>query len=659
MQDPNDNPIKSFDSDKIHYPKREKNPNTSEYLFYKNSDCISVPDKSLKVIKSLQPEDIQSLQLENSLLKTKLNAIIRLYGLNEGKNSYTNSEKSQEFIETVLKNLKNDIFHDLDQHLSVIFTTFSIKANDLSNKLQNAISTIQNYKNKLFYTQKASKLKEKTLSLKIEELEKSYSQTILETQNLIKSLQTELKISKSETISPIVTISIQDLELNPNSTNPNFYLNHDFQKNYQDQILTNIQLKSDILNNEGKLTSLKQLEENHKKLQQKFDFLEKVNKELTIKKNDLENSLNLDCNNLKEMVEIQELRTSLRIISEKYNQEKETILKDCGESRQDIETQMFRLQNEKTYIEIKLKDTEKILTEITREKDRLEGTVGLLKKDIERFKDCKNQDKIPKGIFSKYAMELVQISNSDDFELTESVDKFAAVNSNDLYEMLLEEINELAMKIKDNQLVNIENMENKSNKDVIIKFIEIGVKVKGVVCNDSVPGMVIKDLAECVYDMINKYKVKIRILEEENAEKDKKIEAVGKMDKLEVMSEPSPRILGTCALDSSCYMKKQLQIQKIRVSEKKHAIQLYKEQIACLKQNVRELQMELDRVYDIDIGQVKKFWWSFGKEIPWLKENAEDMMEVYSKMLGFDGKEYQVMKNERKNKRSKKRFGFF
>lgn len=661
MQDPNDNPIKSFGSDKPYSSRPEKKPYNPEFLFLKNTDCIPDLNKSMSILKSTESEDIQSLQLENSLLKAKLSTIIKFYGLTERQNFYINSEPSQELPENILKSFKNDILHDLDQHLSVIFTAFSIKIISLSNKLQNAISLIQTYKEKLQQSQKTSKIKEKTLTSKIEELDKSYSNTILETQNLIKSLKTEVKQSKNETISPTVTIYIQDLECNPNSNNPDPHLNQELlKKNYQNQILINMQLKSNILKNEGELSSLKKIEDDYKKLQEKCDFLEKVNKELTGKKNDSDNSLDLDCNNIKEMIEIQELRSALRIISEKYIVEKETILKDCEEARQDIETQMFRLQNEKTYIEVKLKDTEKKLADIYRENDRLEGTVALLKKEIERIKDWKNPDGTPKGLFSKYAMELVQISNSEDFELTESADKFAAVNSNDLYEILLEEINELAMKIKDNQLVYMENIENKSSKDVIIKLIETGVKIKGIIYNDIVSRIDMKDLAESVADILNKYRVKISMLEEEKVEKDKKIEAFGKMDKLEVMSEPSPRISTPCiVLDSSCYMKRQLQIEKTRVFEKKHAIQLYKEQIACLKQNVRELQLELDRVYELDIGQIRKFWWSFGKEIPWLKENAEDMMEAFSKMLGFDEKEYQVMKNERKSKRSKKRFGFF
>ncbi|OMJ82806.1 hypothetical protein SteCoe_16403 [Stentor coeruleus] len=635
IQVQNYNPINNFDSDKIIIPKLEKNP---ECLFLQNTGNISVLNKSLSLIKSSQSENIHSLQLENPLLKAKAQ------NLTKGQNSNINSRQSQELLENILKTFKTDILCELDQHLSLFSSTLFIKIINLSNKLQNAINSIKTFKQKL---QKSSEL-----------LEKSYSKTILETQNLIKSLKTELKQSKNEIISPIVTIYIQDLELNPKSNNLDPYFNQELlQKNYQNLILTNIQLKADILNNEGELSSLKNLEENHKKLQEKYDFLEKINKELSSQKADSDNSLNLDCSNLKEIIEIQELRSALRIISEKYEQEKEIILKDCAESRQDIETQMFRLQNEKTYIEVKLKDTEKILTDVNREKERLEGTVVLLKKEIERFRDCKNQDGTPKGKFSKYTMEFVQISNSEDFELTESVDKFAAVNSNDLYEMLLDDINVMALKIKSNLLVDMENIENKSSKDVIMDFIDIGMKIKGVINNDSIQGIDIKNLAEGINDVLNKYKVKISILEEEKTEKDRKIEA---FEKIDVMDELYPRMSTPgIVLDSGCYMKRQLQIEKTRVFEKKHAIQLYKEQIACLKQNVRDLQMELDKVYEIDIGQARKFWWSFGKEIPWLQEKGEGMMEAFCNLLGFDGKEYQVMKNERKSKRSKKRFGFF
>ncbi|OMJ75401.1 hypothetical protein SteCoe_25439 [Stentor coeruleus] len=655
--------FKAFDIDKSCISRLRKYGSDSECQLFKRTEDGVLSHESSTILKVNDSEYIRYLELQNSLLKSKIIKIVKISGISEDFLIAADKEITEESIYEEMKSLDLESIKNFEKRLCLIFSSIDSKINTFSEKIHKNLTNIQTLKQNFRKILQDFKNKEKILTEKNLELEKNYSpkevgDKISEAYKLIKYLKSELKNAKSETITPTVTVYIQDLECNENLESFKAQQEEIMQKNYEDLILLNMQLKSDLLSNEGDLTKLRHFEEEVRILKEKCDFLEKVNKELTSKKNDSDDSLDLDCNNIKEMIEIQELRAALRSISEKYEQEKETILRDCEESRQDIETQMFRLRNEKAYIEVKFKDNEKQLSDINREKERLEGTVSLLKKEIERLKDCKIPEGPPRPSLSRYgSSELLQYSNSGDFELTESVDKFDAINSNDLYEMLLEEVNDMALKIKDNLMTNT---ENRSSKDVIYKFIDTGLKIKSLIIHEVVPGAIIKDISETLAEILNKYKMKISMLEQEKAEKDKRIEELVRIERYEIQTEPSPRMsTPAISLESSYFMKRQLQMEKSRVYDKKHEIHLHKEQIAYLKKNVRDLQAEIDRLSKMDFGHLKEFWWNLGKEIPILNGDAEDMVEVFSKMLGYNAKEMQGMNAERKNKKSKMKFSLF
>lgn len=655
--------FKTFDTDKNCTSRLRKYGSDTESPQFKRIEDGVLSHESSTILKVNESEYIRCLELQNSLLKSKISKIVKLSGISEDFLLAADKEITEESIYEEMKSLELESLKSFEKRLGQIFSSLDSKINAVSDKVYKNLNKAQVTKQKFRKTIQDYKNKEKILTEKNLELEKNYSpkavgDKISEVYKLIEYLKAEQKNAKSEIISPTVTIFIQDIECEKNSEAFKSQQEEIMQKNYEDLILLNMQLKSDLISNEGELTKLRKLEEEVQTLQEKCDFLEKVNKELTSKKNDSDDSLDLDCSNIKEMIEIQELRAALRSISEKYEQEKETILRDCGEARQDIETQMFRLRNEKAYIEVKFKDNERQLSDINREKERLEGTVSILKKEIERLKDCKIPDGPPRLSLSRHgSSELLHFSNSGDFELTESVDKFAAVNSNDLHEMLIEEVNDMALRITDNLMANT---ENRSSKDVIYKFIDMGLKIKSLITHEVIPGAIIKDISETLAEILNKYKIKIGILEQEKAEKDKRIEELCRIERLEIQTEPSPRMsTPIMSLESSYFMKRQLQMEKSKVYEKKHEIHLHKEQIAYLKQNVRDLQAEVDRLGKMDIGHLKEFWWNLGKEIPVLQGNAEDMMEMFSKMLGYNSKEMQGMNAERKNKKTKMKFGLF
>ena len=426
------------------------------------------------------------------------------------------------------------------------------------------------------------------------------------------------------------------------------------QKNYEDLLFSNVQLKSDILNVEGQLTKQRKLEVDIKILTEKCDFFERVNKELTSKKNNEsdDDSLDLDCSNIKDAIEIQELRAALRSISERYEQEKETILRDCEESRQDMETQMFRLRNEKAYIEVKFRDIEKLLSDVIREKEKQDGIILNLKKDIERLKDSKNNE-ISQKIDSRRGSDDVCIS---DFELTESVDKFGQVNSNDLYELLLEEINEIALEIANSQILS---PQSKISKNLIYKLIDVSKKNKELITKE-LGNISNKGLDELLIDTFNKFKQRINALELDKAENEAKKEEYVKYERLEVQSEPSPRgLTPNVSIESSLIIKKELQMIKLRLDEKKHKIYLHKQQITSLKKNIRELQIELYIALKVYIIYLRELWINLNKEIQIASTNGEKILEIFMKMLGFNSKEIICLHNERNLKKSRGKHGIF
>lgn len=648
--------LKSFETDKKFLQKPIKYGSDIESPLFKPSEELPLSLESSTTIKTNESEYIRYLELQNSQLKSKLGKILKSSGVSEEFLETADKEIVEESYSKGVKSLEINKIKDLEKNIETTFEGLNEKISLILQKAQKCYRKAQDGKESVKKALKNLNEKEKDMIEKIKILEQKLAsndmdEKVKEAYKIIERLRNELKKAKSEIISPEVIIYIKDIE-------PDIQDDGKMQNNYEELVLTNMQLKSDLINNEGDLTKFRKLEEVVRTLKEKCELLEKVNKELTNKKNDSDDSLELDCSNIKELIEIQELRAALRSISERYEQEKEIILRDCEESRQDMETQMFRLKNEKTYIEVKFKDNEKLLIEMNRDKERQEGIISLLKKEIEKLKDCKIPDGPSRTSLSRRgSSEILQMSNSMDFELTESLDKFAAVNSNDLYEILMDEVNEMAMFIKDNQLVSA---ENRSSKDIISKFIETGIKIKNLITREVVPGTIIKDLSEVLADVLSKYKIKISILEQDKAEKDKRIEELSRNDRLEVQTEPSPRSsTPATSLDSDFFMRRQLQFEKSRLFEKKHEIHLHKEQIMYLKQNVRELQTELDRISRLDIGHLKEFWGNLGKEIPLLQGNAEDMIEVFTKMLGFNMKEIQVLNMERKSKKGKLKFGFF
>ena len=474
-------------------------------------------------------------------------------------------------------------------------------------------------------------------------------QTQADQQEIILVLSELLTQAKVPVISPLVEIVLNDSDLDEEKYSK-------LREQYEDLLVSSLELKGIIMKNEGDQTQIRKLESELAELREKYELLEKVNKELSSKKNDSDDSLDLDCSNIKDMIEIQDLRAALRSMSERYEQEKENLIKDIIESRQDMETQIFRLQNEKNYTDVKLKEAEKQINDMNREKERLEGILITTKKEVERLKDCKATDLRTPG--SRRGSS--ELQGSGDFELTESIDKLA-VNSNDLYEVLQEELNEIAFKLQENGLIPDEG----STVQILKKSSELLISIKACLAQSAKDKIDLNDIPGSLSELLSSMSQELCSLSKclqvsriESLEKEKKIQELLKSEHFEIRTEPSPRSSAP-GFELSSSIRHQLQLEKSKLVTKKHEIRLHKEQIAALKQNIRDLQGEIENSCKIDLGSLKDLWWAVGKEIPLLTKSTEDLIEAFMRKLGFNHKDFSLLVNERKSKKGKLKFGLF
>ena len=468
-------------------------------------------------------------------------------------------------------------------------------------------------------------------------------------QDLILILNDLLAQAKVPLISPFVEVIVNDSGLDDEKYSK-------LREQYEDLLVANMELKSIILKNEGDQTQIRKLESKLVELKEKCELLEKVNKELNSKKNESDDSLDLDCSNIKDMIEIQELRAALRSMSERYEQEKENLIKDIMESRQDMETQIFRLQNEKNYTDVKLKEAEKQINEMIREKERLEGILITMKKEVERLKDSKNTEARTPG--SRRGSS--ELQGSGDFELTESMDKFV-VHSNDLYEVLQEELNEIVFKLQENGLMQDEGSTVqilKKSSDILLSIKDFLMQIsKEKTDLNNIPGSLASLFSSMSQELTYTSK-RLQLNQDELQEKERKIQELLKNEHFEIRTEPSPRS-STPGLELSSTMKYQLQVEKSKLISKKHEIRLHKDQIAALKQNIRDLQGEIEASCTVDLNSLKELWWGISKEVPLMSKSVEDSIEVFMRKLGFNQKEFTLLVNERKSKKGKLKFGLF
>lgn len=337
--------------------------------------------------------------------------------------------------------------------------------------------------------------------------------------------------------------------------------------------------------------------------------------------------------------EIQELKDALRTISDRYEQDKENLLRDLEESRQDMEVQIFRLRQEKAYQESVCKDLQKHLQELSKEKEVAEKELAWLRQI------CERQTKSVKS--SKFDNEVV---SSFEFEISKSIEVPDGPNTlpyKTIQDAILEELNEISIDLKKKRKIDLNNV---TIFELIKNTLAHMIKIQDAIESETSSSNNYRETSRNLSDVLSKLKLKIRNIEEESIILNKKLDQC-EFDR--VLTEPSGKLSNKEHKELLQYYKKQLQIEKAKVLEKKHVIKLHKEQISFLKQNVREIQFELGKMKVVDFEYIKNIYKSFIKEIPILQNRLEAIAELLGKLLGFSEAEQVAVRDQRSSKNGK------
>ena len=393
---------------------------------------------------------------------------------------------------------------------------------------------------------------------------------------------------------------------------------------YELLLIENLSLKGDILNFDGELTKIRVAKELVEELQTKSIIQEKIIKELqNNNKEESSSSLELNVHNIKEEIELQELREALRTISERYEQDKENILRDCEESRQDMESQLFRLKQEKAYLESVNKDIQQHLKAALNEKEALEKEVYRVHQLVEKLKESK----VPK-IYQKNETDL---ASSLDFDLTHSFEIPETSNTFQLksfQDAVIEQFNEISMEIQKNH----HDMNIVNTVTLIKNTLVHMIKIKETLQEESSIDPNFRAISKNLSDVFSKLRLRVKNIEEESFILNRKIDEIDITHR--VKTEPSFRISEREGNELIFYYKKQLQIEKAKVLEKKHVIKLHKEQISFLKNNTKEMQVEYNKLKAIYL-ESKEVFKNIVKKLPIFENDIEKIIENLLKVFAF------------------------
>ena len=331
--------------------------------------------------------------------------------------------------------------------------------------------------------------------------------------------------------------------------------------------------------------------------------------------------------------EIQELKDALRTISDRYERDKENLLRDLEESRQDMEVQIFRLRQEKAYQESVCRDLQKHLQELSKEKDLAEKELAWLKQVNER------QVKSSKP--SKFDNEVV---SSFEFDISKSIDVPDGPNTlpyKTIQDAILEELNEISVDLKKKRKIDLNNV---TIFELIKSTLAHMIKIQEAIETETSSSYNYRETSRNLSDILSKLKLRIRNIEGESLILNKKVDQ-SEFERGLTLS--SSKLSDKEHRELLQYYKKQLQIEKAKVLEKKHVIKLHKEQIVFLKQSLREIQFELGKVKIVDFEYIKDVFKSFIKEIPIFHERLESIVGLLTKLLGFSDSEQSSVKDQR------------
>lgn len=214
-----------------------------------------------------------------------------------------------------------------------------------------------------------------------------------------------------------------------------------------------------------------------------------------------------------------------------------------------------------------------------------------------------------------------------------------------LPEEVLEQFNEISLEIRKNHLID----SNTANTVILIKHtLAHMLNIKKIIDEELANKSTFKEVSKNLSDIFSKLRLRVKNVEEESMILSRRFD--GSDFDSRVHTEPGARSLSGENNELIYYYKKQLQIEKSKVLEKKHVIKLHKEQISFLKVSLREMQEEINRNKSVNESN-KHLLINILTEIPVLAMNTENMIELLQSNLKCSSEEINKVKYNRKSKR--------
>lgn len=329
-----------------------------------------------------------------------------------------------------------------------------------------------------------------------------------------------------------------------------------------------------------------------------FKLKETIEKLESLEKEESDDSLDLS-SNIKDIIEIQKLKDQIRLVNLKSSE----ALTHHQKQQDAFKAQVSRLKSDKLGLEEKIQDLNSKISSLKSEKELQAEEISKLKSQI------------PIETFNNF---LTEKTNTE--EISSRSEACQRVNPIDLLYLIQDEVDEIALKIKNNKLFVDEN----------INSIEI-----------------IKSLVEFIVNLIQDAKIDQPVLENFR----KIIEKYKKRQDFDhkIFEYDS----GVQYTDPESYLvEKQLEIYKTKLADKKSQLALHKQQIAYLKKSVKDLQSEIGKVSNLDTESIKEMFGNIIKDIPSLPSSTEQMILVLMKILGFSSNEVTKITHERRSKKS-------
>lgn len=303
---------------------------------------------------------------------------------------------------------------------------------------------------------------------------------------------------------------------------------------------------------------------------------------------------------------------------------------------QQYRTRILNLFAEKSRFEKALVATQSENEDLKLKNQENESNIIALYKKVLDLKEKLKQTHVSNNEILEFSDNL----GTQDYDLTKSLElKDIQIEDNILVDYEESPLSDLANLIAENKLINTEKLDEISQVKAVVEtlnYIKLLLVSENIMTQDE----------STIFEKLEEFVEKSQKELEKARTKSKKIDF--KKKKLEYFvnnTEPSPQ--------TTRYQNHISDYKFIdeKLQAKKRQITMHKEQIQCLKKQLRGAECLLKASEVLDIGILKSEIKSLFERLPRLGDSVENSMEICMSILGFAPDEQQSIKNRLKTTR--------